>query len=161
MSRDRWTCGLGRQAGLALLMLLSGPGLLQAGEPAIKVSVVAILASDRDNKVDEQLKNIADEVQRRVDPKLTSFRLGKMSCKSVKMGERDTFDLGNDQAATITIESKDDQGRIQLRVAPPLMGEITYQITCGKFLPIVTRYKTRNNELLLLAVRVQPCNGKK
>jgi hypothetical protein len=32
---------------------------------------------------------------------------------------------------------------------------------CDKFLPIVTRYRTTNKELLILAVRVQPCPGKK
>lgn len=162
MSRNRSTLIRSRRAALALLVLLVATSLLWAAEPAIKVSVVAILASDRDNKIDPQLQNIAEEVQRRIDPKLTSFRLDKMCCKSVKIGNRDTFDLGHDQVAVITVESKDDEGRIQLRVAPPRMGEITYQTTCGKFLPMVTRFRTKKNELLLLAVRVQPCpNGKK
>ncbi len=146
---------------LTLLVLLATPCLLRAGEPAIKVSVVAILASEIGNKIDPQLQSIAEEVQRRVDPKLTSFRMAKMSCKPIKIGNRDTFDLVNDQVAVISVESKDDEGRVQLRVAPPLLGEITYLTTCGKFLPIVTRFKTKKNELLILAVRVQPCPGKK
>ena len=79
----------------------------------------------------------------KVNPKLTSFRLAKMTCKSIKIGGRDTFDLVDDQVAVVTIESKDADGRVQLRVAPPLLGEITYSTTCGKFLPIVTRYETK------------------
>ncbi len=160
MSRTRSTFRSYR-AALALLLLLVATSLLWSSEPGIKISVVAILASDRGNKIDPQLKNIAEEVQRRIDPKLTSFRLEKMCSKSVPIGGQDKFCLGHDQEALIAIDSKDDDGRIQLRVTPPLMGEITYQTTCGKYLPMITRFRTKKNELLLLAVCVQPCPGKK
>jgi hypothetical protein len=153
-ARSRW-------ALLALLLCLVGvAGVLTAAEPAIKVSVVAILASEKGDRIDERLREIAQEVQR-VDPRLSSFRMVKMNCKSVTIGNKDTFDLVADQTATVTVEQREKDGRVQLKVAPPLLGEITYMTTCGKFLPIVTRFRTKNNELLILAVRVQPCPGKK
>lgn len=152
-----------RQATLALLMVLAATSFLWASEPdqpAIKVSVLAILANDRTKKVAPELECIADEL-RKVNPNLTSFRVAKMSCKSVKIGARDTFDLGNDQSTTIIIDGKDPEGCVQLRVTAPLLGEIHYLTTCGKFLPIFTRYETKTKEQLIIAVRVQPCQGKK
>ncbi len=144
----------------ALLAVLAAAGTLVAAEPAIKVSVVAILASETDQKVDPKLKDIADEV-RRLNPRLTGFRLAKTSCKSVTVGTRDSFDLVSDQVAVVTVEGREADGRVRLKIAPPLLGEITYMTTCGKFLPIITRYKTDKQEMLILAVRVQPCPGKK
>jgi hypothetical protein len=41
------------------------------------------------------------------------------------------------------------------------MGEITYSTPCGKFLPIMTEYVTKNGQVMILAVRVQPCSGGK
>jgi hypothetical protein len=152
-----------QQASLALLgllTLLAATSQLWAADPAIKVSVLAILASDRDKCVAQELESIAEEVQK-FNPKLTSFRVAKICCKSLKIGTKDTFDLVNDQVATITIESKDADGCVQLRVTPPLLGEIHYVTTCGKFLPIVTRFKNKNKEQLIVAIRVQPCPGKK
>lgn len=153
-TRSRWALAA------LLLCLLGMVGALTAAEPAIKVSVVAILAGDKDAKIDERLKEIAQEVQQ-VNPRLTSFRMVKMTCKSVTVGNKDTFDLVGDQTASVTVEQREKDGRVQLKVSPPLLGEITYMTTCGKFLPIITRYRTKNNEMLILAVRVQPCPGKK
>jgi hypothetical protein len=31
---------------------------------------------------------------------------------------------------------------------------------CGKYLPIVTPYKRKKSETLILAIRVEPCKGK-
>jgi hypothetical protein len=47
-----------------------------------------------------------------------------------------------------------------LAVTPPLQGEIVYGCACGKFLPIITRFQTRDGERLILAVRVEPCHRK-
>ncbi len=150
-----------RQAALTLVILLAVASLLWGAEPqAIKVSVLAILASDRNKNIAPELKNIAEEIQQ-LNPNLTSFRVTRMICKSIKIGASDTFDLGNDQIATVAIDGKDAQGCVQLHVTPPLMNKITYSTTCGKFLPFVTRYETKKKELLIFAVRVQPCPGKK
>ena len=47
-----------------------------------------------------------------------------------------------------------------MKIEPPLLGEITYETCCGKFLPVITRYRTKDNQLLIIAVRVQMCEGK-
>ena len=130
------------------------------GKGNVKVSVIVVVASESDTKIDPKLKCIADEVKA-VDPKLTGFRLVKMICDSLPPKTRGTFDLIDQQKAIIQIEHPaDNDNRVTLKLTPPLMGEITYTTCCGKFLPIVTRYRTATGELLILAVRVQPCNGK-
>lgn len=163
MARIAFRSGLGSLALLVLLaILLTATTLHAAEQPAIKVSVVAILATDKNNIVDPKLDSIAQEIQTRLDNKLTGFKLAKMSCKSLKVGDKDTFELVNDQVVTVTVlERMDKDNKVSVKVAPPLLGEITYMTTCGKFLPIITRYRTKNDELLILAVRVQPCPGKK
>ncbi len=145
--------------GLVLgLLLLGFIAPARAGEP-VKVSVLSILATDRNSTVDKKLEGIAREVQK-LDPKLTGFKLAKMTCKSLPVGGREPFELAANQIATVTVErGADDDNRVQLKVSPPLLGEITYTTTCGKFLPILTRYRTKDRELLILAVRVQPCTG--
>jgi len=126
----------------------------------VKVSVVAVLASDQHKEVDPRLACIAKEMQK-MDPRLTGFKMAKMTCKSLAVGTRQSFDLVGDQQVAITVEQgADPKGWVQLRVTPPLLGEISYKTTCGKYLPIVTRYRTPQNEMLILAIRVQPCPGK-
>jgi hypothetical protein len=160
MSESRWVSVRRRAALAALLAVLAMAGTLLAAEPTIKVSVIAILATEKNNKIDPKIKCIAEEVQR-IDPRLTGFQFVKMSCKPVTVGAKDTFELVGDQSAVVTVLKRDADGLVTLAVVPPLLGEITYITTCGKFLPIVTRYRTKKEELLILAVRVQPCPGKK
>jgi hypothetical protein len=94
-------------------------------------------------------------------PKLTGFQLaGKCSCKSLTIGVKENFELIADQTAAVTVEQgADEDNFVQLKVAPPLLGEITYQTICGKFLPIVTPVRMKN-DVVIIAIRVQPCNGK-
>ena len=51
----------------------------------------------------------------------------------------------------------DSKNRVGLTMKAPLQGEIQYTTCCGKFFPIVTRYQTKDKEVLILAIRVQPC----
>ena len=127
----------------------------------VQVSVIAILATERNNDVDPRLACIAREV-RKTHKKLTGFQLaGTMSRKSLTVGAREMFDLVGDQKVAVTVkEAADERNRVQVKVAPPRMGEITYDTCCGKFLPIVTPFRTKNNDLLIIAVRVQPCHDK-
>jgi hypothetical protein len=127
----------------------------------VKVSVIVILASEAANaKVDPKLTCIAAELKKK-HPKLTGFQLaGKCSCKSLTIGVKENFELIADHTAAVTVEQgADEDNFVQLKVAPPLLGEITYQTICGKFLPIVTPVRMKN-EVVIIAVRVQPCNGK-
>jgi hypothetical protein len=126
----------------------------------VKVTVVAILATEDNTKVDPRLSCIAKLVQTKLDSKLTGFRLASMSYKTVKVGASERFDLVGDQSVTVTVErGADKDNRIQVKVTPPLMGDVTYDTVCGKYLPVITRYRTeKSNELLLFAIRVQPCS---
>jgi hypothetical protein len=131
------------------------------GPEPVQVTVLVIIASDKDTKIEPKLKCIAEEM-RQVDPKLTGFRLHKMLREPVPVRGNKTFKLIADQEAVVAVEQgADKDNRVILRVTPPLLGEITYSTCCGKFLPIVTRYRPSPHELLILAVRVQPCQGKK
>jgi hypothetical protein len=100
----------------------------------VRISVVVILASEKGNKIDKKLD----------------------------VGKADKFDLVEDQTTSILIQkAADKMDRICLKVGPPMMGEITYSTPCGKFLPILTPYRTKKDQVVIVAIRVQPCNGGK
>ena len=63
----------------------------------------------------------------------------------------------DDATTDITVLGKDDTGeRVRLAVKAPLVGEITYLTCYGKFVPIVTRYLTKNDrERLIVAIMVK------
>lgn len=154
---------------IGMLLLLTAVPVVMACEkvkgkakpdPKVRVCVVVILASEKDDKVDKKLENIAREV-RKMNTKLKGFRLADLACKSLRVGSTDKFDLVEAQQTSITVQgAADKMDRVRLEVAPPLMGKITYSTPCGKFLPIVTPFRTKANEVLIFAVRVQPCQGK-
>jgi hypothetical protein len=160
------TAGSGRNAylGLGLLSVALGvPALLACDveKPRkVRVSVVVILACEKDLAVDKKLECIAKEA-RKTYPKLTGFKLVNLACKSMTVGTADKFDLVEDQRICITVQrAADKMDRVRLKIGPPQMGEITYSTPCGKFLPVLTPLKTAKGESVLIAVRVQPCNGK-
>jgi len=129
-------------------------------KPNVKVSVLVIIASEVKDEVDPKLKCIADEV-RAADPRLKGFRVEKMICKSLPPRGRETFAVLDDQKATIQVEGPADaNNKVTLHFTPPQLGEITYATCCGKFLPVITRYRPTPDERLILAVRAQPCSGK-
>jgi hypothetical protein len=147
------------------LLVVARAGTGCEGKPLapgeVRVSVVAILASEENDRVDPRLECIAREV-RKLHPNLKGFRLAKMTCKAVPVRGTETFELVVDQTAAVTVlKTADKDDRVQLKVTPPTLGEITYTTTCGKFFPLVTHYQTKNGEWLILAVRVQPCHAKK
>lgn len=145
---------------LALFFLGRSPAC-QTGEQKVKVCVVAILASEKEGEIDPRLKSIAEEVRKR-EPQLKSFELALMSCKSLPVGAKPAaFKLVEEQEAQVVVQHGSDQDdRVGLTVKAPLQGGITYRTVCGKFLPIVTRYKTAEKKRLILAVMVKPCKSK-
>jgi hypothetical protein len=150
-----------RLVGLVLLVLcVAGPEPMKERPKRVKVTMVAILATDRTSEVDRRLKDIAGEI-RKMNPQLKGFKLVSMASKSLGVDEKAVFPLVEDQVAQVVIrQSADENNRVILAVTPPRQGEVTCSSACGKFLPIVTRYETQEKERLILAVRVQPCNGK-
>lgn len=150
-----------RLAGLVLLGLcVAGAEPMKERPKRVKVTMVAILATDRNTDVDPRLKDIAAEI-RKMNAQLKGFKLVSMTSKSLPVDEKTIFPLVDDQVAQVVVrQGADENNRIVLAVTPPRQGELTWSSTCGKFLPIVTRYQTQDKERLILAVRVQPCNGK-
>jgi hypothetical protein len=147
-------------AGFVVLALFAAAPPKEAGKETVDVSVLVILASESDKKTDLKLTCIAREVQKE-HANLTGFQIVTMTKRSLAVGAKETFDLVGEQKAAIMVKRAADQkNRVEVKIAPPQMGEITYDTCCGKFLPIVTPYRTPNNDLLILAVRVQPCREK-
>jgi hypothetical protein len=153
----------GNQRWLGWLLLAVGFFLATAQSRAqeVRVTVIVILGSDKNKEVDCQLKCLAEEIQKK-EPKLTGFKLGDTTCKSLALGKKETFKLVDKEEAIVTVRhGADKNNRVGLTVKPPRMGEIDYTTCCGKFLPILTRYHTKDKERLIIAVRVQPCKGDK
>lgn len=89
-----------RRSVLAAALLLLPLGAASAVcDDSVSVSVVAILATEQNEKIDPKLESIAKEIQK-TEPKLTGFRIAVMSKKTIAVGAKDDFDLGNDQAST-------------------------------------------------------------
>jgi hypothetical protein len=123
----------------------------------VRVTMVVILATDRNNEVDCELSCLAGEVQKKY-PSLTGFRLEEIARKSLAVGKSEKFQLVDDEVATVLVRhAANDKNWVGLTVKAPLQGEIQYTTCCGKFLPIVTRYQTKDKERLIIAIRVQPC----
>jgi hypothetical protein len=146
----------GLLATAAALAFLAAPPTVHAED--VRVTVVVILATDQNKNVDCDLECIAKEIQKN-HPKLTGFHCEKVKdAKQIKIGDKADFDLVDDETATVTVRhGPDDKNRVGLTIKAPILGSIDYLTCCGKFLPVFTRYKTKDKEYLIIAVRVQPC----
>ena len=140
---------------------------LCAGQPAsqtqkqtkkVKVTLVVILASEGKEEVDPELQAIAKEVRKK-DPKLKRFKLKNMEDQSLAVEEKASFVLVDEKTARVIVKrAADDKNRVELAIKAPGQVGFVYRSVCGKFLPIITTYQTKNKERLILAVRVQPCH---
>ena len=149
---------------LLLTLLLTGfaGNLARAQEdppPKVKVTLVVILASEKGKNIDKALTAIAEEVQA-INPNFTSFKLKSMECKSMAKDEKAELKTVEGQKVQFVLrECANKKSKVCLAVTAPDQGEIVYESICGKFLPIITRYETKNQERLILAIRVMPCKG--
>jgi hypothetical protein len=139
--------------------------LLVACQPAderpVSVTVVIVLATDKNTDVDPKLKELAKEVRKR-DDKLTGYKLVATECKSIPVGTTTTINLTDKQVLKVTVnQSKDENGRITLTLEAPRMDAVNYACACDKFFPIVTPHRTKSGEQLIIAVMAKPCTGKK
>ena len=179
---------------IALLSAFSQAPALAGEAKRVKVTVVVILANEYWDVVHPQLKPIAEEV-RKSYPSFRGFTLVSMDSKSLAVDEKTIFPLVENATVQVVIHKPADMAnQVELAITPPWQKEIVYRSICGKFLPIVTRYDTkefcpppavlcalglgmgrqatsplaattlltqcRSCERLILAIRVQPCNGK-
>jgi hypothetical protein len=154
MTRARWLLVLALTAGAV-------SGRARAAEPQpVRVTVVVVMATPNNNKVDPKLKPLSQEVQKK-HPKLTGFRIEATVEKSIPVGESRTIDLADGQTLKVTIDSpKDKTGHIGVTLAPPGLGEIQYTCVCDKFVPVITPHVTKTGEQLIVAVLAKPCTGK-
>ena len=123
----------------------------------VRVTVVVVLATDQNSRVDPKLVELAKEVQKR-DETLTGFKIKAAEAKSIPIGDGYTFELLDKEVLRVRVErSRDADGRINLSIKPPQLEKITYHCTCGKFFPVVTPYQTKGGEVLIIAVMAKPC----
>jgi hypothetical protein len=154
----------GRKCVLALLAFTAGlvpaaPAACTADEE-VRVTVVVILATDRDKVVDDKLREIAEAI-RKLYPSLTGFRMGPMTCKSVRTAKRESFELVEGQTATVVVlHGADEDDMVCLKLKAPGWREFTYSTVCGKFFPVMTHYQTKDKDQLWIAIAVHPCAGK-
>lgn len=140
---------------MLVLSLLAAAPPKEEKKDTVEVAVVAILATDRDTKIDPKLGCIARQV-RKTHKELTGFQMATMTRESLLIGGKHVFKLvGAHQVGVAVQPGPNKKHCVQVKVAPPGMGEITYDTCCGKFLPIVTPVHTKNNELLIIAVCVR------
>ncbi|MGH7172729.1 MAG: hypothetical protein ACRELG_20805, partial [Gemmataceae bacterium] len=138
----RYCCG-----ALLVLTLSAAAPPKDEEKKTVEVSVVAILATERDNKIDPKLACIARQV-RKTHKELTGFQLATLSRKSLPIGAKTIFEVIGAQKVGITVQqATDEKHRVEVKVSPPGMGEITYNICCGKFLPIITPFHPKDKEL--------------
>ena len=146
-----WMC----VAAVATVVAFGGTARADEKPENLRVVVVAILANEENQHVDAKLERIAREVQK-IEPQLTGFRLAKATWKKMSVGGKETFPLIDKEQVSIVVEHGADQDkRVGLRVKPTGVGEITYTTACGKCFPIVTGYRTKDNERLIIAVMVR------
>lgn len=135
------------------------PAPCPKAEP-VQVIVLVILASDKNAKIDDKVREIAVEVRKK-EEKLTGFELHKTFKKSLKIGDVEQVQLVGEAKLEVRInEQTDNQGRMTITLKPPMLDEITYACTCGKFFPIITNYYTAGKQRLIVAVMAQPCKKK-
>ncbi|MCI0641881.1 MAG: hypothetical protein L0Y72_11195 [Gemmataceae bacterium] len=145
-----------------VLSMLSACAFFVCGQPPcsgqkVKVTVVCILAKEEPGHIDKKLVDIAKEVQLK-NPSLKSFYLKNMEMRSLAPDEKGFFPLVNKKSALVIVKhGADKYNKVGLVIHPPDQGEILCASACGKFLPIVTRYETKDKQRLILAIRVQPC----
>jgi hypothetical protein len=145
---------------LIAAFLMSAPNCPPAKGESIQVVVLVILATDKNEKVHERLTEIAAEIRKK-DPQLTGFDLHKTFNKLVPLGENVDLELiGKAKAQLLINEKTDDEGRMTITVKPPMLDEITYACTCGKFFPIITNCYTPEKQRVIIAVMAKPCKKK-
>jgi hypothetical protein len=179
-----------------LVTALSCPCQAPAKQPEakVKVTVVVILASERCQFIDPRLKKVAAELQKS-NPNLTGFNLVSMTDMSLAPEAKGSIlCVEGEKVEVLLHHCADKDNKVCLTVTAPLQDELMYRTVCGKFLPIVTPYQTKERvsakwigvallqaavggnlgpvlacdtlashrcrDRLVLAIRVEPCQGK-
>jgi hypothetical protein len=128
----------------------------------VRVTVVVVLATEANDKVDPALVELAKAV-RQHNKDLTGFRVYVTEEKSIAVGDSATFALIEKQELRVTVtRAKGVDGRVALALKAPEVEKVTIRCVCDKFFPIATPYRTKKGEVLIVAVMGKPCTlGKK
>jgi hypothetical protein len=128
----------------------------------VQVTVVSILATNKNNKVDKKLKDLAKRIEEtRPDLKFTGYKIDRQNQETMIVGKAHEFEFVDKQKAAVTVrQGADADNKVRLKVKLQCGSEMCYKTCCGKFLPICTCHKTANGDCLLIAVMVEPCKGK-
>ena len=131
-------------------------------EDPVRVTVVIVLATSANKKVDPALVELAKAV-RNHDDTLTGFRVHATEEKSIAVGDSATIALVEKQELKVTVtRPKGPDGKIALTLTAPGLEKITYGCACNKFFPIAIDHRTKKGEVLVVAVMAKPCTlGKK
>lgn len=144
----------------AFLVAACGPAQPAPAQP-VRITVVTVLATDKNATVDTRLTELAKAIQAG-DKKLTGFKYHASEAKSVAPGDKTTFDLINGHKLEVKVQrARDENDRVSLAIRPPGLGEVTYTCTCDRFFPVVTPHRTRDGETIIIAVMARPCMLKK
>jgi hypothetical protein len=155
-----------------LILLVLALGTLTGAAPradaaeTIKVKVITILATNKDDKIDPGLEDLARCVKKlHPEWKLTGFRLGKVIQKDVEIGKSGSFVLEGKHKAVVALhqlaeECGSGKKKVVMEVTPPRMGPIECKCCCGKFLPIKTPVRTRDGKVIIIGVCAKPCYAK-
>jgi hypothetical protein len=127
----------------------------------VQVTVVSILATEKNDKVDTKLAELAKKIKER-RPELKGFKIDTQCCESISVGKDKQFVFADKQKAVVTVrQAADKNNQVKLQVELPCIGKVCYTTCCGKFFPMMTCYKTKDKgECLIIAVMVRPCNEK-
>ena len=145
---------------LAFALCAAGNARACPWDDEVQVTVVSILATEKNAKVDKELKDLAKKIQER-RPNLTGFKIDTQNRETIPVGQAKEFVFCENQKGIVTVrQGADANNQVQLKVKLPCVGCVCYTTCCGKFFPIATCYTTKKGESLIIAVMVKPCKGK-
>jgi hypothetical protein len=145
---------------LAFVLCANGTARACGDEEEVQVTIVSVLATSKDKKIDKKLTDLAKKIQEKW-PELTGFKIDKQVRESMIVGKERQFEFVDEKKAVVTVcQGADDDNKVRLKVKLPCTGEYCYKTCCGKFFPIATCHKTKKGECLFIAVMVEPCKGK-
>jgi hypothetical protein len=148
-----------------LSLFVLGAALLSAGPVRgqdVRVTVIAVLATtDKNAPVEKEVAALATAIRDK-NPEYYGFRRGVMATLPIAIDSEGTFVVDDRQTVTVAIlQGMDKKEKIRVRVKPPLLGEITMNCCCNKFVPFMTPYDTKEKkERLIIAVMISTCPGK-
>ncbi len=152
-----WRCFAAILLGTALG---STAAPVRADDDEVKVTIVAVVASSRNKKIDPRLVALAPELKKK-DSTWTGFRVERIACQSIQIGGRVTVEIMDDYKVVIEVKERDpNTGCVSLRVKPDRMGALTYKCCCGKFFPFLTPHETKDKDCLVVAIMSKSCKKK-